>query len=182
MRDPQGCYRLAAFTLLARWFLFAAAVGVLYGSGFLYHQVGPVLYGLISVAFVSLPLVLKLGFWQKAILLLPLLLLRIVGKYILLFFGRNALTALMRKYGLIEKKWNALLNTFEQSKTDLVDLWQRLPRHIQAYLIVIFLPIALTICIGVVLVKIVRLKMVQFVLENSLTRLFGWIAKRFKRG
>ena len=157
-------------------------MGVLYGSGFLYHQVGPVIYGLISVGFLSLPLLLKWGFWQKMILLFPLLLLRIVGKYILLFFGRNALTALMRRYGLIERKWNGLLASFEKSKTYWILRWRRLPRRLQAYLVVIFLPIALTVCVTVVLVKILRLKMVQFVLENSLTRLFGWVAKRFGRG
>ncbi len=165
-----------------RWFLFATAVGVLYGSGFVYKEVGPLIYGLISVATLSIPLLLKLGFWKKVLLAIPLLLFRIVGKYLLLLFGRNAFTALMRRYGLIEKRWGKFINSIYQYRSNMVSTWNGLERADQAYLILIFLPIALTVSIVVILVKIVRLKMVQVVLERILVGAFSWIKRRFGGG
>ena len=166
---------------MRKWLLFSFATLVLYGSGFLYKEVGPLVYGLISLLTLSLPLLLKLGFWKKILALLPLLLLRVIGKNILFLFGRNALTVLMRRYGLIEKRWRTLLIAIDDWREIGVSRWKTTKPANQAYLILIFLPVALAICALIILLEIVRLKAVQLAVEKFLDRGIGksisWVSE-----
>jgi len=162
---------------MARFSLFAAAVGVLYIGGFVYEQVGPVFYGLIVTLIASTPLLFKVSFWKKIILTVPLLVLRVIGKVFLIVFGKNALSKVLAKYGLLEKRYYHLLKTFEQSKNQSVNRWKRLHRSSQAYLLLIFFPVALVIFIVALLIKIVRLRFLQFMIEKLMQNfLMKWFA------
>jgi len=151
---------------MVRFCLFVAAVGVLYIGGFVYEQIGPVFYGLIVTLIASTPLLLKISFWKKIILMVPLLVLRVVGKIFLIVFGKNALSKVLAKYGLLEKRYNQVLKTFEQSKNQSIGRWTRLSRSSQAYLLLIFFPVALVVFIIALLIKIVRLRFLQFMIEK----------------
>ena len=166
---------------MRHWLLFSFSVVVLFGSGFLYKEVGPLIYGLISLLTLSAPLLLKLGFWKKVIALLPLLLLRVIGKNLLFFFGRNAFTVIMRRYGLIERRWSNMIEAISDYRVSLITTWRGFPPTKQAYLILIFLPIALAIGAIILLLEIIRLKAVQLAFEKILGRGFAWVSDKLKR-
>lgn len=166
---------------MSKALLFLFAVVVLYGSGFLYHETGPVVYSLVSLATLSIPLLLKLPFWKKIVLLMPLLITKVVGKYLLMLFGKNALSALLGRYGLLEQRWNALLDSLNFFRLRLIVQWRETSRDKQAYLILIFLPVAIGIGILVVVIKIVRLRIVRMAVENLLGRILNRVAKRIRK-
>ena len=166
---------------MSRALLFLFAIVVLYGSGFLYHETGPVVYSLISLATLSIPLLLKVPFWKKVLLLLPLLITKVVGKYLLILFGKNAMSALMGRYGLLERRWQALIDSLQFFRLRMIVRWRETDRDKQAYLILIFLPVAIGVGILVLVIKIVRLRMVRMLVENILGRILNRVAKRIKK-
>lgn len=151
---------------MVRFSLFVTAVLVLYVGGFVYEQIGPVFYGLIITLIASIPLLYKGSFWKKIILMVPLLVLKVVGKIVLILFGKNALSRVLAKYGLLERRFNRTLETIEQSKHQVFNRWNGLTRAKQAYLLLIFFPVALAIFVIAFLVKIVRLRFLQFMIEK----------------
>lgn len=151
---------------MVRFVLFGTAVVVLYVGGFVYEHIGPVLYSLIITLIASIPLLLKGSFWKKIILMVPLLVLRVVGKIFLILFGKNALSRVLAKYGLLERRFNRTIETIEQSKHHMFNRWNDLTRATQAYLLLIFFPVALAIFVIALLIKIIRLRFLQFMIEK----------------
>jgi len=151
---------------MARYCLFIAAVAVVYIGGFVYEEVGPVFYGLIITIIASTPLLLKFTFWKKIILMIPLLVLRVVGKILLKVFGKNALSKLLARYGLLERRFNRALETFGESKNQGIDRWKRMHRSTQAYLLLIFFPVALVLLVLAIIIKVIRLRFLQFIIEK----------------
>ncbi len=151
---------------MARYSLFFGAIAVVYIGGFVYQQVGPLFYGLTITLIASTPLLLKISFWKKIILMVPLLVLRVVGKIFLIVFGKNALSKILAKYGLLEKRFNRVIETFEQSKIHGIVRWNGLQRSSQAYLLLIFFPVALVLLLVALLIKIIRLRFLQFIIEK----------------
>jgi len=98
--------------------------------------------------------------------MVPLLVVRVVGKIFLTVFGKNALSKLLTKYGLLERRLNHVVETFAQSKNKGITQWQRMPRSTQAYLLLIFFPVALGIFVLALIIKIVRLRFLQFIVEK----------------
>jgi len=72
---------------MTRALLFVMAVVTLYVGGFVYDEVGPLFYALALTLLASTPLLLKLAFWKKILLMLPFLVLRVIGKILLKVFG-----------------------------------------------------------------------------------------------
>jgi len=163
---------------MLRIFLFVAAVVVIYFGGFVYEEVGPVFYGLIIAIIASTPLLLKISFWKKILLMVPLLVLRVIGKLFLVVFGKNALSKVLAKYGLLERRFNRITETFAQSRSNGLARWKSFNRSVQAYLLLIFFPVALVIFILALIIKIVRLRFLQFIIEKLMQKiLLKWTSK-----
>jgi len=158
--------------------LFIAAVCAIYIGGFLYEEIGPVLYAVILAIIASTPLLLKISFWKKILFMVPLLVLRVVGKIFLSVFGKNALSRLLAKYGLLERRFNRLIETFGESKNKGIDRWKSMSRAKQAYLLLIFFPVALAIFVLTLIIKFVRLRFLQFIIEKLMqSYLVKWAGK-----
>ncbi len=155
---------------MARIFLFISAVAVIYIGGFIYEQTGPLLYAVVVAIVLSSPLLLKISFWKKLLLIFPLLVLRVVGKILLTLFGKNALSRLMRKYGLLERRFNKTVGNLNSLKQQVLTRWGATSRESQAYLILVFLPVALVLLIVLLLIKMVRFKFLQFIVEKIMQR------------
>jgi len=151
---------------MTRFILFVSAIAVIYIGGFVYEQVGPLLYAVVITIIASSPLLLKISFWKKIVLMVPLLVLRVIGKVFLSVFGKNALSKVLAKYGLLERRFNAVVGTLAQSKNQSIDRWKRMRRSTQAYLLLIFFPVALMIFLLTLIIKFVRLKFLQFIIEK----------------
>jgi len=163
---------------MTRFLLFVTAVAVIYIGGFVYEEVGPLFYAVVVTIIASSPLLLKISFWKKIILMVPLLVLRVVGKVFLTVFGKNALSKVLAKYGLLERRFERMMATFAQSKSQSVDRWKRLPRSSQAYLVLIFFPVAVVIFALALIIKIVRLRFLQFIIEKLMQSfLMKWTSK-----
>lgn len=170
---------------MTRFALFLTAVAVLYIGGFVYDEVGPLLYALILAIIVSTPLLLKLSFWKKLIFMLPLLVLRVIGKVFLTVFGKNALSKLLARYGLLERRYNQTLKAATKVREQVTSRWTRMSRRSQAYLILIFLPAGVVIFLLVLIIKFFRFRFLQFVVEKTMqTYLMRWTvnAKSFVQG
>jgi len=163
---------------MTRFCLFVAAVAVIYIGGFVYEQVGPVFYAVIVTLIASTPLLLKISFWKKILLMVPLLVLRVIGKVFLKVFGKNALSRVLAKYGLLEQRFNRMFETIAQSKDHGIDRWRCLARSTQAYLLLIFFPVAVVIFVLALVIKIVRLRFMQFIIEKLMQSiLMKWTSK-----
>lgn len=151
---------------MSRLFLFVTAVFVLYWGGFIYDEVGPGLYAVIVAIIAATPLLFKLAFWKKILFMIPLLLLRVIGKVLLSLFGKNAFSKLLAKYGLIEVRFNNMIASIEQNKTSFINRWKTTSRSTQAYLILIFFPLVVVIVLLLLIIEFVRLRFVQFLIEK----------------
>ena len=151
---------------MSRPLLFTAAVVTLYIGGFVYDEIGPLIYAVIITFLASVPLLLKISFWKKIIFMVPLLVLRVVGKVFLTVFGKNALSKVLAKYGLLEQRFNRMLDAVEQSKEQSISRWKTMSRPTQAYLVLIFFPVAVALFLLTLVVKIVRLRFLQFIIEK----------------
>ena len=164
---------------MTRSLLFIAAVFMVYVGGFVYEEVGPLLYAVVIALIASTPLLLKISFWKKIILMVPLLVLRVVGKILLNVFGKNALSKLLAKYGLLERRFNRTLETFAKSKDRGINRWKHMRRSSQSYLLLIFFPVALVLFLLMLVIKIVRLRFLQFIVEKVMQSfLMKWTVKR----
>lgn len=149
-----------------RFLLFIAAVIVLYFGGFIYDEVGPLLYALAITIVASTPLLLKTSFWKKIILTIPLLLLRVIGKVLLSVFGKNAFSKLLAKYGLLERRFNKIIQAVGQSKDRSINRWRNMSRQSQAYLLLIFFPVVIVFLVLMIVIEIIRLRFLQFIVEK----------------
>lgn len=163
---------------MARHCLFVLAVVVIYFGGFVYEEVGPVFYAVVITIIASTPLLFKISFWKKITLMVPLLVLRVVGKVFLTVFGKNALSSILARYGLLERRFNTVVETFAQSKSQSIARWKQMHRSTQAYLFLIFLPLAIVIFVFALIFKVVRLRFLQFIIEKLMHNiLFMWSSK-----
>lgn len=149
-----------------RFALFLIAITVVYVGGFVYDEVGPLLYAVVLAIIASTPLLLKYSFWKKLIFMVPLLVLRVIGKVVLTVFGKNALSKLLARYGLLEKRFNQTIETFQATQLQALARWKRTSRTSQAYLLLIFLPVAMVIFVLTLIIKIVRFRFLQFIVEK----------------
>jgi len=154
-----------------KFFLFVLAVLVLYFGVFIYEEVGPLLYALMLTILASIPLLLKFSFWKKILFMVPLLILRVIGKILLMVFGKNALSKLLARYGLLEKRFEKTLSALFQTRDNALVRWKLMSRQSQAYLILIFLPVGLVLLFVSLLIKVLRLKFLQFFIEKIMQRL-----------
>jgi len=150
--------------------LFALAVAVLYFGGFVYDEVSPLLYAVVLTLIASIPLILKTTFWKKIIFMVPLLVLRVIGKVLLSVFGKNALSKLLARYGLLEERFNRSVQALLDSKNSAMQRWYGMSRSSQAYLLMIFLPVAIVILLMTIVIKFVRLRFLQFFIEKVMQR------------
>ncbi len=163
---------------MVRCLLFIAAVLMLYVGGFVYDEVGPVLYAVVLAIIASTPLLLKISFWKKILLMVPLLVLRVVGKIFLTVFGKNALSKVLARYGLLEKRFNRTVEAISKSKDRGFNRWKSMRRSSQAYLLLIFLPVAVVLFLMTLVIKIVRLRFLQFIVEKIMQSfLMKWTVK-----
>lgn len=151
---------------MARFALFLAAITVVYIGGFVYDEVGPLLYAVLLTIIASTPLLLKFSFWKKLIMMIPLLLLRVISKIILSVFGKNALFKLLARYGLLEKRFNQTVESVQAARAQGLARWKRTSRKSQAYLLLIFLPVAIVIFLLTLIIKIIRFRFLQFIIEK----------------
>jgi len=160
--------------------LFVLAILVLYIGGFVYDEVGPLLYALILAIVASSPLLLKMSFWKKLLFMAPLLILRVIGKVFLTIFGKNALSKLLRRYGLLERRFNQMIANTQLAREQGLARWKKTSRASQAYLLLIFLPVAIVIFFVALLIKFVRFRFLQFIIEKLMqSYLMRWTL-RFK--
>lgn len=151
---------------ISSFVLFLLAVATVYIGGFVYDEVGPLVYALTLAIIASTPLLLQLTFWKKIVLLLPLLILRVIGKIVLKVFGKSALSRLMQRYGLLEKRLSTFLDRLQEFRLQAVERWYRLTSSRRAYLVLIFLPLAIVIVFLMIVIRIVRLKFLQMIIEK----------------
>jgi len=155
------------------------AVVTVYAGGFIYDEVGPLFYALALTLIASMPLLLKVAFWRKLILMLPLLILRVAGKLLLKVFGRNALSRLLLRYGLLEQRLSRVLIRVKQSRTELFQRWQALHANTRGYLVLIFLPVVVVVLLLTLVIRIIRLRFLQILIEKIMQ--FG-LEKITRRG
>lgn len=164
---------------MKRFVLFLAAVLVLYVGGFVYDEVGPLLYAVLLAIIASTPLLLKFSFWKKLILMIPLLVLRVIGKILLSVFGKNALSKLLARYGLLEQRFNSIIANIALTKDQGIARWKRMSRPSQAYLLLIFLPVAIVLFFLTLIIKFIRFRFLQFIVEKIMqTFLVKWTIGR----
>lgn len=163
---------------MVRTALFLAAVFVLYIGGFIYDEVGPLLYAVILAIIASSPLLLKFSFWKKLLFMIPLIVLRVIGKVLLSVFGKNALSKLLARYGLLEKRFNKTLENAMLARDRALTRWKRTSVKSQAYLLLIFLPVAIVIFLLALVIKFIRFRFLQFLVEKLMqTYLMRWTIK-----
>lgn len=163
---------------MKRFALFLAAIAVLYVGGFVYDEVGPMLYAVILTIIASIPLLLKLSFWKKLLFMIPLLVLRVIGKVLISVFGKNALSKLLARYGLLEQRFNSAIKNIGLAKDQGIARWQRMSRPSQAYLLLIFLPVGVVIFLLTLIIKFIRLRFLQFIVEKLMqTYLVRWTVR-----
>ena len=157
---------------MARTTLFIVAVFVIYFGGFVYDEVGPLVYSVVLAIIASTPLLLKMSFWKKIIFLIPLLILRVIGKILLTVFGKNAISRLMQKYGLIEVRFNQTLAGLTANRDKAIAKWRTMSSHSRAYVILIFLPVGIFVFLLAIVIRIIRLKFLQFIVEKIMQKYF----------
>ena len=163
---------------MARFALFITAVFVLYLGGFVYDEVGPLLYALILAIIASIPLLFKFSFWKKILFMVPLLVFRVIGKVFLSVFGKNALSKLLARYGLLEQRFNQTLKAVGAARDQGLARWARTSRTSQAYLLLIFLPVGIVIFLLTLIIKFIRFRFLQFIVEKTMqTYLMRWTVK-----
>jgi len=168
---------------MGRILLFISAVAVVYVGGFVYDEVGPLLYAVMVALIASTPLLTKFSFWKKIIFMIPLLVLRVVGKVMLKVFGKNALSKLLTRYGLLEARFNRTLASFVETRNRALERWKSPSRASQAYLLLIFFPVAVLLFLLSLVIKIVRLRFLQFVIEKLMqSYLMKWTNRRMDAG
>ncbi len=148
---------------------FSAVIGV-YIGGFLWEQVSPLAYSVVFLILASSPLLLKISFWKKLVLLFPLLILRVLGKILAKVFGLKAMEKLFRRYGLLERRYHRVLVGFKETRMSLTARWKALPRSTQAHLILTFLPFLGLLAIGVLVIKLLRFRVLQMVVEKLMQK------------
>jgi len=82
LKPAPSQHSAAATSVVKRFAVACAAVVALYIGGFLWDQVSPLAYSVVFFTLASTPLLLKISFWKKIVLLFPLLILRVVGKFL----------------------------------------------------------------------------------------------------
>jgi len=153
---------------MTRALLFVMAVVTLYVGGFVYDEVGPLFYALALTLLASTPLLLKLAFWKKILLMLPFLVLRVIGKILLKVFGRNALSRLIQRYSTLEQRMTDLIGRATEIRVQALARWRRLSADKRGYLVLVFLPVAIVILLLSLVIRIVRLKFLQMLIEKLL--------------
>jgi len=116
---------------LRRFFTASLAVIAVYWSGFLWEEVSPAAYSVIFLIIASSPLLLKISFWKKLVLIVPLLLVRVIGKLLIKMFGLKAMERLFERYGLLERRFNNVLAGFNDTKANALQRWRGMFRLLQ---------------------------------------------------
>jgi len=179
--EPPACPRTPWWGLVRRAVIGSAAVVGVYLGGFLWAEVSPAAYSVVFLVLASTPLLLKFSFWKKLILLLPLLIFRVAGKILIKVFGLKAMGQLFRRYGLLEERFNRLMAGFKETQNGLLARWNSLTRRTQAHLILTFLPFLGLLVIGVVVVKLLRFKLLQIVVEKVMQKSVLGASERIKK-
>ena len=138
----------------------------MYIGGFLWEEVSPVAYSVVFLMLASVPLLLKMSFWKKLLLLFPLLIIRVVGKILIQLFGLKALERLFKRYGLLESRYNKVLAGIKDLRVSVVDRWASYSRTTKAHLILAFLPFLALIALAALIIKLVRFRVLQMVVEK----------------
>ena len=147
----------------------AAVIGVYFG-GFLWQEVSPAAYSVVFLVLASLPLLLKVSFWKKLLLLIPLLVFRVVGKIMVKVFGLKAMGKLFQRYGLLERRYNNVVDGLQQVRINLLARWNALERSTQAHLILTFLPILILLALAVLVVELLRFRVLRMVVEKIMQK------------
>ena len=146
-----------------------AVVGV-YRGGFLWQEISPAAYSVVFLLLASVPLLLKVSFWKKLLLLFPLLIVRVTAKVLIKVFGLKAMEKLFRRYGLLEERYNRVIEGFDQTRVRLINRWNGLARSTQAHLILTFLPFLALLAIALLVVEILRLRVFRMVVEKIMQK------------
>lgn len=161
--------------------LFFLAVITVYIGGFVYDEVGPLVYALTLAILASTPLLLQLTFWKKLLLMLPLLILRVIGKILFKIFGKNALSRLMLRYSMLEQRLSGLMDRAQEFRGHAVVWWGQLGWAKRGYLVLIFLPLAIVIFLFMLVIRIVRLKFLQMIIEKVMQTGMEKATKRMQK-
>lgn len=135
---------------------------------FVLEELGPLALLVVIMLPSSIPLLMKVSFWKKIIFLIPIIVLRVFGKFLLSILGKHTFVYILRRYRSLEVHYIRGYRALGKARDQLVSRWQALPRHHQTYLTVIFLPLALAITLFVLVIKLLRLKLVQLAIEKGL--------------
>jgi hypothetical protein len=154
---------------ITRGALFITAAGALYIGGFVYDELGPQVYAIAIMVLASVPLLLKLNFWKQIFFRLPLLLLRVIAKYVLRIFGKNTLSFLTHRFNPVATQYLAIHRYVQDSRNAIVTWWYNAGRPTKSYLIVIFAPLAVTVAFILLVMELLRLKLLQIAIEKIMT-------------
>ncbi len=149
--------------------MLAAVVGMYFG-GFLWEEVSPIAYSVVFLIIASSPLLLKMSFWKKLLLLFPILIIRVLGKVLIKIFGLKALERLFKRYGLLEARYHRLLSGINDTRINLLAKWNRLSRTSKAHLILAFLPFITLIALAALIIKLLRFRLLQMLVEKVLQK------------
>ncbi len=158
--------------------LFSAAVLSIYLGGFFYDELGPFFYTVTLALIASVPHLIKFTFWKKVLLLLPMILLRVLVKIVLAVFGKSAVPKILARYASLELWARQTLQSFQTTKGNVINRWQRTSQQARAYLLLIFLPFSVVIFFVLIIIEILRLKFVQFLIEKLLQIVFVSVGKK----
>jgi len=147
----------------------SAVIGMYFG-GFLWEEVSPIAYSVVFLILASTPLLLKMSFWKKLILLFPILIVRVIGKVLIKLFGLKAIEKLFKRYGLLEARYNKLLSGFNDTRVKSVNKWSSLSRTTKAHLILAFLPFLALIAVAALIIKLVRFRILQMAVEKVMQK------------
>jgi len=148
----------------------ASAVIGMYFGGFLWEEVSPLAYSVVFLILASTPLLLKISFWKKLVLLFPVLIVRVIGKVLIKLFGLKGLEKLFRRYGLLEARYHKLLSGVNDTRVKSVNKWNRLSRTTRAHLILAFLPVLTLVALAALIIKLVRFRVLQMAVEKVMQK------------
>lgn len=160
---------------IARGALFCAAIAALYVGGFVYDELGPKAYAVVIMVVASIPLLLKLHFWKQIVVHVPLLLLRVVAKYLLKVFGKNTLTFLSGRFQPFAQRYASTKRTMVDAREAMLRRWRNTRIATKSYLIIIFAPLAVAVALILLVMELLRLKLVQMMLEKAVTKALDYV-------
>lgn len=165
----------------ARYALFGCAVIALYVGGFIYDELGPLVYAVGIMMLASLPLLLKINFWKQILFGLPLLIIRVLAKFALRLFGKHTFYFVADRFEPVANRYIAIKNYIESLKHNAIDRWQGTSRYSRAYLIITFAPLAIAVAFILIVMELLRLRLLRMGIEKLFEKLLSLIPNKLFR-